>query len=271
MNIPKDKNQYYGAFFEQAIVSLINKVEIINSTGYDFPEGDLTKMINDASILVESSFKHSKQAIRIGSATVKANADILVDGIEYEVKYVSGGKGTHYNTSTDYTEKLGYSSYSKLLKISGYYDFCEYLFGEDFNISKKNNSPVSNTDSSIIRKSEKYEIAYQELKKIESINREFYVKCFLNFLNSQPEKLKEFLSDMINKTKSGKSLAHKLIVFNHSSSTYEIINSENIESLSNSSLKPSGKFSLKNDFIRITFSWQNGVGLNNPTIRVFII
>ena len=22
--------------------------------------------------------------------------------------------------------------------------------------------------------------------------------------------------------------------------------------------------------VRITFSWQNGVGLNNPTIRVFI-
>lgn len=50
------------------------------------------------------------------------------------------------------------------------------------------------------------------------------------------------------------------------------VSKEEILSKSDSSLglKISGKNSISNGFVRATFSWQNGIGLNNPTIRVFI-
>jgi hypothetical protein len=98
-----------------------------------------------------------------------------------------------------------------------------------------------------------------------------------NYFKNNPEKLYQFYIDMINKVTARmnstqiKTVPDRFLVFNYNKKSISDINisalkkAETIESIKST---PLGM--VLNDNVRFAFSWQNGAGLNNPTIRVYI-
>lgn len=272
MRIAKAVNQYYGSYFEQAIASIINEVEVSNTTGFSFPKGHEAEIETDARSVVDKYFSDAKAAKHIGRETSSKSGDIIIDGVSYEIKYVSGGAGTHFNTSVSYTKNLGYISMVDFMRSEGLFKLAAENFGSKYSVNEKNISPVSNQVSSAIRKDPELASSYENYKKIEASTRAKYVKDFLNFLQENPEKAEQFIYQMVSKETANKEVSDVLIVFDHGKKTSISLSKEEILSKTDSSLglKISGKNSISNGFVRATFSWQNGIGLNNPTIRVFI-
>lgn len=123
MKIKKEDNQYYGSYFEQAIVSLINKEEVVNKTKFSFSDSEIEELNSDAKKTVQTVFPLAQKAKHIGSKTSTESGDILLQDKAIEIKYVMGGSGTHFNTSVNYTEEVfGYESMSSFMRRSGLYD-----------------------------------------------------------------------------------------------------------------------------------------------------
>ena len=132
MRIAKAVNQYYGLYFEQAIASIINEVEVSNTTGFSFPKGHEAEIEADARSVVDKYFSDAKVAKHIGRETSSKSGDIIIDGVSYEIKYVSGGAGTHFNTSVSYTKNLGYISMVDFMKSVGLFKLAAESFGSKY-------------------------------------------------------------------------------------------------------------------------------------------
>ena len=76
---------------------------------------------------------------------------------------------------------------------------------------------------------------------------------------------------MITKNASGKHIPKRLIVFNRSKETITEYTREKLTKLTENDIIELNGYSITFGGVRVTFAWQNGTGLNNPTIRVFII
>lgn len=264
MKISKANNRHYGQYFEQAIESTINKEEISNKTGFKFPKEDIELMNKHSKIL--SDYLSAEKATRVGQKTSNESCDLLVDGCEIEIKYVGSGAGTYFNTSMEYVTNIGFISYHDYLLHTGYLAKLKKCFGDM--VSLENISPVSNANSSIIRK--EYPDIYNKFSAWEGRIREVYVKKFFEFLVSNPQARATFISDMITKDASGKHIPDRLIVFNHSNETIVDYTKEDLTSISKNDIIELSGYSIKFGNAKATFAWQNGTGLNNPTIRVFI-
>ena len=76
---------------------------------------------------------------------------------------------------------------------------------------------------------------------------------------------------MLNKesltNKKGKP--DKLLIYNYNKKTITELNVDDFFNSINKHIKKNN-LGLTMGNIRIAFSWQNGAGLNNPTIRVFL-
>jgi hypothetical protein len=259
------KNQYYGKFFEKLIVSELNK-EGINEDKEHFTEEEIKQMREEAKIVAESEFLAGHKAKHIGDHTINATGDILLDtGETVEIKRVSAGSGTYHNTTIYYLQKYGLD-FKSYLDNSGLYDALE----ENFNfVNRKNNSPVSQKNSSLIR--HQYEEFYQA--KIVPIDEELRKKFNLdvaNYFNQNSDRLYEFISDMLNKvtTNGIKQAPDILLIYNYAKKKMFTLDlkaySQQLEKIQ---VTEKGLLIGK---IRIVFGWQNGNGLNNPTIRVFL-
>lgn len=272
MKIKKEDNQYYGSYFEQAIVSLINKEEITNKTEFPFSLSEIEELNSDAKKAVCTAFSLVHEAEHIGSETSARNGDILIQDKTVEIKYVAGGKGTHFNTSVNYTEEVfNYESMSSFMRRLGLYDKAQELFGHEYKVNVLGNSPLSQKDSSSLRHRSDLADAYMLYKEKEAELRAGYVSSFLAFLNESPDRAILFMSNMISKEASHKKIADQLVIFNHKTKNVTALTKEDISIRVNENpLRLSGKYSITNGEVRVTFSWQNGVGLNNPTLRVFL-
>ena len=263
MKITKSNNQYYGKYFERAICSVINNEPFVNLTNFNFPPEDIEKMNSDAKIC--SNIFNAKNALWIGNYTSTQSGDILLDGKNVEIKYVSGGKGTYLNTSLEYFSSiLGFVSYKEYMKPE-VYPFLEPFFGKKI---YDNISPVSQQQSKDFRKNFKKE--YEILVKLDKKARTKYVSDLYEFLLNNPEKLSRFISDCISKEISNKTAPYCLVIFNYNTQKVEIINKATIEDLKNNKIFTKNNLSLNFGNFRASIGWQNGAGLNNPTIRVFI-
>lgn len=273
MRFSKQNNQYYGSYFEQAIVSLINREKTENNTTFSFTKEEMEEMNEDAKKLTKQIFPNETKAQHTGINTSLASGDIIVNGKDIEIKYVSSGNGTHFNTSVSYTEEaLDYQSMSNFMREQGLYDLARESFGEIYDVNPQNTSPVTMKTSSLIRKDKGLTERYSLYKEEEARLRAKYVEDFLQHLNSNVDKATAFISHMLSKEISNKSLADKLIVFNHENKTVtEFDKEELLLRKDNSELTLQGEYSITNGKIKATFSWQNGIGLNNPTIRVFLM
>lgn len=264
MRISKTNNRHYGQYFEQAVESTINKTEIENKTGFDFPADHIQLMNSHATKMGE--YFSAQKAERVGEKTSLESCDIKIDGQEVELKYVGGGSGTYFNTSMEYVTTLGFVSYHEFLVHTGYLEKLQNTFGDM--VSLTNTSPVSNANSSYIRHN--YTDAYQKFSAWETKIRTVYVKKLYEFLNKNPQARAKFISDMITKNASGKHIPDRLVVFNHNTEEIVEFTKENLTDMKNNDIIELSGVSIKFGSTRVTFAWQNGTGLNNPTIRVFV-
>lgn len=266
MNFTKANNQYYSAYIESRVTSYINnetyeRPALIET--FDFTPAEIAEMDNDAKIIAESI--GGTRAIWVGRECSTANCDLIVDGREIELKYVSTGKGTYLNSSLKYfSDNLGFTPFTEYTHAT----ICPYLekyFGDNV---YKNFSPVSMEESERFRHG--HPDAYNELIQIDKLMRRQYVADLYDFLIANPQKLNTFISDAITKEIGGKQMPEEMIVFNHEKKTISSYSAEGIvDKMKHKSFKNAG-LSLVFDDFRVAIGWQNGTGLNNPTLRVFI-
>jgi hypothetical protein len=152
----------------------------------------------------------------------------------------------------------------------GLYNTLEKHFGDIITVNRKNNSPVNQKSSSMIRHN------YQELYEnhivaIDLKIRECFTKDIFNYFVNHPETIYEFISDMLNKNSGTciKNAPDRLIVLNYSKNKVKEIDIKHFYDNIDTNIKMTDT-GLVIGNVRIAISWQNGVGLNNPTIRVFL-
>lgn len=263
----KATNQYYGKFFETAVVAQLNNSEIEYNENYEFTDDEKTIMLKQAQEVANYLGKYTAQYI--GNQTSLASGDIILDNQDViELKRVSAGTGTYFNTSIYYFSKFGFDFKTYMDKY-GLYEELEKYFGTEIRISRSNNSPVSQSNSSLIRHNHQ-EIYEQYILPVDEKCREYFIKDLVDYFQQNTEKIYEFVSDMLNKNTetSQKSKPDRLIVYNYNKNT---INEIDIKSLKADTTQI--RFTDKGMVIgniRIAIGWQNGNGLNNPTIRVFL-
>ena len=267
-NFSKATSQYYAMLVELYINAIINKESthnIVNKIDYAFDESEINKMIEDANLIVKKYFPKSEKCFYTGRKTKKAVADFIIDNENIELKYVSGkSTGTYFNTSISYcSEKLCFEPYNAFLKKNHSLDKLQSIVNHDV---YKNFSPVSQAESSYIRKNEEYSNIYEDIKADEMKARKKYVYKFANYIIEKNLTTVVYY-DMLNKY-SKDNKPDKIIVYNFSNGSSTVVKpfAQEAHSLN---VEVSG-CSIIISNLKMTFAWQNGTALNNPTIRVFL-
>lgn len=263
----KENNQYYGKLFETAVVAQLNQEPLCYEENYEFSEVEKQAMLKEAQVVAD--YLKGYTAVYTGNHTSLASGDIVLSsGETVELKRVSAGAGTYFNTSIYYFEKFGFN-FKNYMEKYGLYDALEEYFGKEYKISRINNSPVSRDNSSKIRHT--FEEIYQEqIVPIDKTVRTEFLRDLATYFSQHPESLYEFVMDMLNKNSatSQKAAPDRLIVYNYIKNT---LNEIDIASYANQDLTfEITEKGMKIGNIRVAIGWQNGNGLNNPTIRIFL-
>lgn len=274
MSRTKANNANYAEYMERILNALIN-----NSVDFNIIDKE---MITDISMITlneknemlswakniqkKYNFKTSQY---IGRSTVKEKGDLILDEKITELKCVSQNNGTYYNTSVNYFdkfhilnpviayEKIGYRNF--LQKLIASYGFKTTDYGTM--------SFVDQTTSSIIQKLP----IYKQIKSIDNIIRAIYVDKLVKYFNTHPQEAQTFINDMMKKDTKG--TAEQLLIYNYFNNSMNLIAVPDIitQNTKINTIKKSGKYSLRwGSSAKATIAWQNGTGLNNFTIRVFI-
>ena len=273
----KSDNQYFGKYFEIAVTAKINgDNEFPNPKnyeelcGYNFSQKEIL-YLNDEAKKIADYIGSNHYASRIGNHTLTELGDIILDNkIKIELKRVSCGSGTYHNTSIYYLTKFGFD-FKKYMEQFQLYKAIENNF-PSVKISYTNNSPVTQNDSSFIRHSN--EEKYKEIEKIDFKMRKQFVLDLAEYFKKYPEKAQEFYKDMIYKVKTSQNknnqkIVDRFIIFNYNNDSIDEINLDDFKKCQSEKIE-ANDFSLRIGKIRFVFGWQNGNGLNNPTIRVFL-
>lgn len=268
----REVNQYYGKYFECCVNAILNNSSVIFKENYEFSNKDKKLIYEDAQIVANYIGNHT--STYVGNLTCSTTGDLVLDnGETVELKYVSNGNGTYHNTSIYYLQKFGFDFKQYMINF-GLLKALEETFGDIYTISYTNKSPVNQATSSAIRHN--YEAIYNEkIIPIDYELRKSLTKDFYNYLMNNPEQAQTFLNDMINKvtlrTTSTKKKPDHLIVFNYDKKTISEIDCNSFKNdFIDSETTYQSDLSFVLNGIRFAFSWQNGAGLYNPTIRVFV-
>ena len=263
MKIARNDNQYYGRYIERGVADHNNNLPIQNHESFAFPLDHIETMNSDVCAIV--NYLNAENIQYIGNHTANENGDLMVDGQVVELKYTDGSLGTYFNTSTEFIKHIGFITYSEYLKAEGYYD---ELIGMGIDANTNNVSPVSMPMSKDIRHT-KPEL-YKQVIAVEKTYRLNYVMSLYQFLIDNNEARLQFVKNLITKEASNKNMPDRLIVFNHANKWIREFNKQDILTrLDNDGLSVSGG-TIKMYGVHFTIAWQNGTGLNNPTIRVFL-
>lgn len=271
----KSDNQYFGKYFERAIVEKINQTGIIvdptqysDTNGYNFSDNEI-KYLNEEAKQVGEYIGHTLHSIHTGNHTSIESGDIrLEDNTIIEVKRVSGGTGTYHNTSIYYFIAFGFDFRTYMEKFQ-LRETIQKFFPE-VSVSYKNKNPVTQAESSYIRHSTKN--GYDEIKVLDEKMRKQFVEDLVQFFRENPEKAKIFYTDMALKKKIRQdtySYSDRFIIFNYKKNTINEIDLNKIKSNPDETIRANDLGFCIGD-LRFQIGWQNGSGLNNPTIRVFI-
>lgn len=262
------ENQYYGKFRECCVVAHLNNSSVEYNENYTFTPEEEKTLFDEAGLIANYLGNHT--AIYLGNQTTNESGDILLDnGETIEIKSVSTGTGTYYNTSIYYLSKFGFD-FKQYMTDYGLYDAIEQSFGSMVNVSRKNNSPVNMSSSSFIRHNYESEWKEKIVPKDETMRMKF-TQDVADYFTQNPDKVYEFISDMLNKNSSTskKSSPDRMIVLNYNKGTVREIDLKNFKENISTNIRVTDKGLVVGN-VRIALSWQNGVGLNNPTIRVYL-
>lgn len=172
----------------------------------------------------------------VGNRTNNENCDIIIDDKKYEIKYVSQGAGTYFNTSIYYLLKYNFD-YREYLKKYRIYDKLKEI--PNIAVNENNKSPVSIKDSSFIRTQEKYKDIYEEIKKEEKECRLVFVNDLYNYFKNNSKELYNFVYNMINKntTKNKNGAPDAIVIFNYKNKETKFLNIKDLILKDNSPLK----------------------------------
>jgi hypothetical protein len=261
-------NQYYGKYRECCVVAHLNQSDVEYHEDYSFTAEEQKILFDEAKLIADFLGDHT--ATYIGNYTANESGDILLDtGDTVEIKTVSAGSGTYFNTSIYYFTKFGFD-FKQYMEENGLYDAIEQSFGSMVSVSRKNNSPVNLASSSLIRHN--YQNKWEEkIVPIDKIMRMKFTQDIANYFAQNPDRIYEFISDMLNKNSvtSKKSSPDRLIVLNYRNRTVREINLKTFKDNISTNIRTTDS-GLVIGKVRIAFSWQNGIGLNNPTIRAYL-
>lgn len=152
----------------------------------------------------------------------------------------------------------------------GLYEAIKTAFGPEVTVNRKNNSPVTQATSSFIRHN--YESEWKEkVVPVDVSMRMKFTQDIAKYFTQNPEKIYEFISDMLNKNSptSKKTSPDRMIVLNYKNGTVREIDLAHFKENISTNIRVTEK-GLVIGNVRIAFSWQNGIGLNNPTIRAYL-
>lgn len=263
LKITKKNNQYYAQYIEEAVVAIINNQPIVNNVkNFTFKTWEIDIMNEDAAAI--ASYLNATSAEYMGRKTSTASCDIIADDKEIELKY-SKGNSTYYNTSITYFDQFGLVPFKQYMIDYGVLPFLATYFGDKV---YDNISPVSAKEGSDWK--EKNPEAYKQLISIEAKARNAYVTQVFEYLSKDESRVKYFAEQMLTKENSGKHTPDFVIIYHHDTDKIiEFTKDEILAMMTNSSIIRSG-YSFKFNGFRTTIAWQNGTGLNNPTIRVYL-
>ena len=267
----KENNQYYGKYFECCVVNQINKEDkdLYKENYCDFSTEEKEDIQKDAMAVAQ--YLNANKAEYTGNLTGSAKGDVfLPDTNEFiELKYVSFGKGTYWNTSLSYFEKFNFN-FQEYLCNFGLISLLKECFGSQVSVKDKNKSPVSAADSSFIRHNHS-DLYKEKIVPLDEEIRKKFVKDLVAFFSENEEATRQFLADILikNSLTSQKGKPDRLIIFNYETKKITEFKWEEIFNSPDIYIKTTDKgFTINN--IRIAIGWQNGNGLNNPTLRVFL-
>jgi hypothetical protein len=262
------ENQYYGKYRECCVVAHMNHTEVEYHENYVFTTEEQKVLFDEAKLIADFLGNHT--ATYLGNHTANESGDILLDnGDVVEIKTVSAGSGTYFNTSIYYFSKFGFD-FKEYMDKCGLYEAIEQSFGTIVPVSRKNNSPVSQPNSSFIRHN--YESKWKEnIVPVDEAMRMKFTEDIANYFTKNPDKVYEFISDILNKksSTSKKTSPDRLVVLNYNKGKVREIDLKNFKENISTNIRATSK-GLVIGNVRIAFSWQNGVGLNNPTIRAYL-
>lgn len=253
----KALNRYSGKDFEKHIYCFLTG-EKLELSGIHFSDD----MQQDAK-LVADKIKETLNPSNVIYAgdNYKQDGDLIIDNLPVEIKYVSsGGSGTYYNTSMSVFEKFGMRSFRDF--DTPIRNFLESFFGKSV---YENNSPVSMKESKLFRQDENN---YKLLKSIDKECRKQYVNYIYNFFKANKNVMVDFYHKMLSKELSSKNAPEYIFVFSRTSKATKVIRKS--ELVKNDFILSKSDLSFTISNLRFAVSWQNGSGLNNPTIRVFL-
>jgi N12 class adenine-specific DNA methylase len=260
----KDKNQYFGKDFEKLIYKELSGNDIILSN--ELSSDDIKELTRQSKIVVSFIKQLFDNIICIkycGDNTSKENGDLIINNKTIEIKHINGsGSGTYLNTSLTIFENFGLKSHKEFDKPVR--DYLTRFFG---NKVYSNISPVSQKESSEFRHNNISE--YEQLKKIDEKWREKYVNYIFEELSKNDNLKTVFYNSIINKTFSNKTSPDIIVCFDYSNDKVSFLTKDKFYKNSNVLTKSKLGFIINN--LRIAISWQNGCGLNNPTLRAYII
>lgn len=265
----KSDNQYYGKYRECCVVAHLNNTEVEYHENYIFSESEKIRLFNEAKLIAD--FLGKQKATYLGNHTANESGDILLaNGETVEIKTVSAGSGTYFNTSIYYFLKFGFN-FKYYMETYRLYEAIEDNFKDVIRVNRKNNSPVNTKDSSFIRHNYE-EIWKEKIVPVDENMRMKFTEDIANYFTNNPDKVYEFIIDMLDKnsTTSKKTSPDRLIVLNYKKNTVREIDLKHFKDNISTNIRMTDK-GLVIGNIRIALSWQNGVGLNNPTIRVFLL
>lgn len=186
----KANNQYYGRAFEEAIVALINKEET-DFDFYDFPAEDLDNILTYA----QNSLKYFEKGVAIyNGRNINGTGDIIINNKSYEVKLVSGGKGTYFNTTMRLLDDFLPFTYLPYMEKEGIFDFYEKK-GIQYH---RDVSPIKSTKQASELRHSNPSFA-EEVGELDKHARAKYIKDAYDYFSAHKESLYKLVSTLITK------------------------------------------------------------------------
>ena len=223
-----------------------------------------------------------------GKNTMTAIGDLVDEnGEKIEVKYINGDSGGTYFNNTMYS-LLRYNPQFDVRKYLHQYDLynlSEQLFGDLIPISRSNKSPVGNRHPNLKLITSSTDSIPEYKYKFENIYKPrgqeamaHFTSDIYDFFIENPDKFAEFFDNLLNKRKEEdlknnvtSSAPDRYVCFNYYTKKIHEVDMLAFKNHAESSynLRKNDTGIIVNDFIRINFSWKNGLCLSNPAIYVF--
>ena len=272
------KNQDYAIAFENEVANILGaKNRISNSIVLPQNERDVLK--GHAICVahhIQGLFGTDTDYIYCGRQTSNALGDFMTsDGKSIELKYVYGNtSGTYHNTSIDYFQSLCMFSYHNWLEHFGYMEWLQSVIPDDIDINCNANSPLKYSDASKLRN--EYPSIARLISNHELPIRRLYTSYVSTYIDAfSLEGI--VISDMINKKKTSdgqyKGISDVIVVCNSKTGDIRTIDKDDLiaKTSDNYKMHVTDTSIVFDGLMRLAIGWQNGNGMNNPTIRAFLI